>query len=63
MPASRVARASLDATEKDVRFTFDVNTLAHYWTAREFLPSIVKRNHGMVVTVSSYAAYITVPMI
>jgi all-trans-retinol dehydrogenase (NAD+) len=44
-----------------VRFTFDVNTLAHYWIAREFLPSIVKRNHGMVVTVSSYAAYITVP--
>ena len=44
-----------------MRFTFDVNTLAYYWIAREFLPSIVKRNHGMVVTVSSYAAYITVP--
>ncbi|KAE9382044.1 NAD(P)-binding protein [Stipitochalara longipes BDJ] len=51
----------LDATEKDVRFTFDVNTLAHYWTAKEFVPAMVAANHGMIVTVASYAAYITVP--
>ncbi|KAE8442819.1 hypothetical protein EG329_002791 [Mollisiaceae sp. DMI_Dod_QoI] len=51
----------LDATEKDVRFTFDVNTLAHYWIAKEFVPSLVKHNHGMVVTVASLAAYVTVP--
>ena len=51
----------LDANEKDVRFTFEVNTLAHYWMAKEFVPSMVNRNHGMVVTVASYAAYVTVP--
>ena len=51
----------LDATEKDVRFTFDVNTLAHYWMAKEFVPAMVKRDHGMIVTVASYAAYVTVP--
>ncbi|PMD15989.1 NAD(P)-binding protein [Hyaloscypha hepaticicola] len=51
----------LDATEKDVRFTFDVNTLAHYWTAKEFIPSMVAANHGMIVTVASFAAYVTVP--
>lgn len=51
----------LDATEKDVRFTFDVNTLAHYWMAKEFVPAMVKSNHGMIVTVASFAAYITVP--
>lgn len=50
----------LDATEKDVRFTFDVNTLAHYWMAKEFVPSMVAANHGMIVTVASYAAYVTV---
>lgn len=54
-------KSILDATEKDVRFTFDVNTLAHYWMAKEFVPSMVARNHGMVVTVASYAAYVTVP--
>ncbi|KUJ18682.1 NAD(P)-binding protein [Mollisia scopiformis] len=51
----------LDATEKDVRFTFDVNTLSHYWMAKEFIPSMVKKNHGMVVTIASLAAYVTVP--
>jgi len=54
-------KSILDASEKDVRFTFEVNTLAHYWIAKEFLPSIVNRNHGMVVTVASIAAYVTVP--
>jgi NAD(P)-dependent dehydrogenase (short-subunit alcohol dehydrogenase family) len=51
----------LNSTEKDVRFTFEVNTLAHYWMAHEFLPAMVKRNHGMIVTVASIAAYMTVP--
>jgi all-trans-retinol dehydrogenase (NAD+) len=51
----------LDASEKDVRFTFDVNTLAHYWMAKEFVPSMVRADHGMIVTVASFAAYITVP--
>jgi len=54
-------KSILDASEKDVRFTFEVNTLAHYWIAKEFLPSIVNHNHGMVVTVASIAAYVTVP--
>lgn len=49
----------LDSSEKDVRFTFDVNSLAHYWIIKEFLPSLVENNHGMVVTVASIAAWIT----
>nr|POE65987.1 dehydrogenase red2 [Quercus suber] len=51
----------LNATEKDVRFTFEVNTLAHYWLAKEFVPSMVSQNHGIVVTVASLAAYVCVP--
>lgn len=51
----------LDSTEKDVRFTFDVNTMAHYFLAKEFLPSMVQQNHGMVVTVASTAAFLAVP--
>jgi len=41
--------------------TFDVNTLSHYWLAKEFLPHMVSQNHGMVVTVASLAAYVTAP--
>lgn len=51
----------LEMTEKDVRFTFDVNSISHYLLAKEFLPAMVKRDHGMVVTIASLAAFITVP--
>jgi len=53
-------RNLLAATERDVRFTFDVNALAHYWTVREFVPAMVRADHGMVVTVASFAAWIAV---
>jgi short-subunit dehydrogenase len=54
-------RTFLDASERDIRFTFDVNTFAHYFTVKEFLPSMIRANHGMVVTVASVASWITVP--
>ncbi|KAK6519382.1 hypothetical protein TWF281_003216 [Arthrobotrys megalospora] len=58
-----VARGNtiLDGTEKDVRFTFDVNILAHFWILKEFLPHITKNNHGHIVTVASVAGYQTAP--
>ncbi|KAF9885295.1 hypothetical protein FE257_013096 [Aspergillus nanangensis] len=51
----------LGSTEAQTRLQFEVNTLSHYWLTREFLPSMVQRNHGMVVTVASQAAYTTTP--
>ncbi|KAJ0164996.1 Estradiol 17-beta-dehydrogenase 11 [Colletotrichum tanaceti] len=58
-----VARGKIvfDSTERDIRFTFDVNTLSHYWTAKEFLPNMAKNNHGMIVTVASFASFLCVP--
>jgi all-trans-retinol dehydrogenase (NAD+) len=53
-------KSILDATEKDVRFTFDVNTLSHYFLAKEYVPAMVEQNHGMIVTIASIAAYVTV---
>ncbi|KND94806.1 Short-chain dehydrogenase/reductase family 16C member 6 [Tolypocladium ophioglossoides CBS 100239] len=51
----------LDSEPGGVRFTFDVNTLAHFWITKAFLPNMVARNHGMVVTVSSFASWLTIP--
>lgn len=51
----------LDATPGDIRFTFDVNSLAHFWTTRAFLPHMISANHGMIVTVSSFASWLTIP--
>ncbi|KAL4925918.1 short chain dehydrogenase/reductase family protein [Aspergillus undulatus] len=55
------SRTILGGTEAQTRLQFEVNTLSHYTLAREFLPSIVKRNHGMVVTVASQAGYTVTP--
>ncbi|KAI1311378.1 hypothetical protein F5Y03DRAFT_305464 [Xylaria venustula] len=51
----------LETSEKDLKFTFDVNVFAHYNTVKEFLPAMIRRDHGMVVTVASLAAWLTVP--
>ncbi|KAK8089713.1 hypothetical protein PG997_004674 [Apiospora hydei] len=51
----------LGTTERDLKLTFDVNVFAHFYTVHEFLPAMVRRDHGMVVTVASYAAWLTVP--
>lgn len=55
------SRTILGSTEGQTRLQFEVNTLAHYWLAKEFLPAMVKRNHGMVVTVASQAGYSVTP--
>jgi short-subunit dehydrogenase len=54
-------KTMLEAQPGDIRFTFDVNTLAPFWTAKTFLPNMVARNHGMIVTVTSYASWLTTP--
>ncbi|WRT65434.1 uncharacterized protein IL334_002377 [Kwoniella shivajii] len=43
----------LDLTEQDVRDTFGSNALAHFWILKEYLPAILKRGKGHIVTVSS----------
>jgi len=48
----------LGGTETGIRKTFEVNTLAHFWTTREWLPAMVRRDHGHVVTVASLASFV-----
>ncbi|GFZ42843.1 hypothetical protein JCM24511_00561 [Saitozyma sp. JCM 24511] len=43
----------LDLTEDDVKDTFGANTLAHFWTLKTFLPAMLARGSGHVVTMSS----------
>jgi NADP-dependent 3-hydroxy acid dehydrogenase YdfG len=33
----------------------DVNTTAHFWTAKAFLPEMIKENKGHLVTIASAA--------
>ncbi|KAF7860771.1 hypothetical protein EAF04_008289 [Stromatinia cepivora] len=48
----------LEGTEAETRRTFDVNTISHFLMAREFLPAMIKKNHGHVVTIASMASYL-----
>lgn len=46
----------LDFEEREMRKTMEVNTMAHFWTVREFLPNMLKKNAGHIVTIASMAA-------
>ncbi|KAJ5087999.1 short chain dehydrogenase/reductase family protein [Penicillium angulare] len=54
-------RTILGTTPQETRSMFEVNSLAHYWLAQEFLPDMISDNHGMVVTVASQAGYAVSP--
>lgn len=43
----------LEATEDAIERTFQVNTLALFWMTRAFLPAMIQRGRGHVVTVAS----------
>lgn len=51
----------LDANERDIRLTYDVNTISHALTVREFLPNMIAANKGHIVTVASLGGTIGIP--
>ncbi len=50
----------LDAADEEIERTFAVNTLALYWVTRVFLPGMIARRSGLVVTISSAAGLVGV---
>lgn len=53
-------RPFLAHTEEQIRATYGVNVFAHLWLLQEFLPSMISRNHGHIVALSSMAGIIGV---
>jgi all-trans-retinol dehydrogenase (NAD+) len=51
-------RPFLECSDQQIQHTLGVNTLALFWTAKAFLPAMVARNSGHVVTVASAAGLI-----
>jgi len=52
-----------ELTVKDIQRSFDVNVLAHFWFIKSLLPSMVKRNSGHLVSISSVLGTNGVPML
>jgi len=50
----------LEASEAQIRRTFEVNTLAGFWTTRAFLPGMLQRDRGTIVTIASAAGLVGV---
>jgi all-trans-retinol dehydrogenase (NAD+) len=38
-----------------IKKTLEVNTLSHAYTVKEFLPAMLKKDHGHIVTIASLA--------
>ncbi|MDH3909270.1 MAG: SDR family oxidoreductase, partial [Gammaproteobacteria bacterium] len=45
----------LDISPAEIERTFQVNTLALFWTAKAFLPGMLERDRGHLVTIASAA--------
>ena len=50
----------LECSRQALKRTMDVNTLAHFWTVKAFVPHMIERNSGHVVTVASAGGLIGV---
>ncbi|KAM4810062.1 17-beta-hydroxysteroid dehydrogenase 13-like [Rhinophrynus dorsalis] len=51
----------LTLKDEHIQKIFEVNILAHFWTTRAFLPSMLRNNHGHIATVASSAGLFGVP--
>ena len=51
----------LKTSPEYLRKIFEVNVLSHWQLAQEFLPGMIAKNKGHVVTVASMASYIAIP--
>lgn len=51
----------LEIPDEKIELTFRVNTLALFWTVKAFLPGMIERGRGHVVTIASASGLIGVP--
>ena len=54
-------KSLLEIPDEKIERSFAVNTLALFWTVRAFLPGMIERRRGHLVTIASAAGLIGVP--
>jgi all-trans-retinol dehydrogenase (NAD+) len=53
----------LEIPDEAIEQSFAVNSLALFWTVRAFLPAMIDRGHGHIVTIASAAGLIGIPFL
>ncbi|NWW24286.1 RDHE2 dehydrogenase, partial [Falcunculus frontatus] len=53
-----IGKRFLDSPDALVEKTMDVNTIAHFWTYKAFLPAMIAANHGHLVSIASSAGLV-----
>ncbi|KAF2883099.1 hypothetical protein ILUMI_23071 [Ignelater luminosus] len=48
----------LDHTTEEIESIININVMAHFWTLQAFLPKMIEKNHGHIVSLSSCAGLI-----
>lgn len=54
-------RSLLEIPDEKIEATFAINSLSLFWTAKAFLPQMIARRRGHLVTIASASALIGVP--
>nr|XP_060632203.1 estradiol 17-beta-dehydrogenase 11-like [Anolis sagrei ordinatus] len=49
--------------DHDIQKIFEVNILAHCWTTKAFVPTMMRNNHGHVITVASAGGHLVTPFL
>uniref|UniRef100_A0A8C4NG23 Short chain dehydrogenase/reductase family 16C, member 5a n=1 Tax=Eptatretus burgeri TaxID=7764 RepID=A0A8C4NG23_EPTBU len=55
-----IGKNFIDTSEAEMQKVMDVNIMAHFWTYKAFLPAMIARNHGHLVSIASAAGYVTI---
>lgn len=50
----------MEAPDSLIEKTMEINTMAHFWTYKAFLPAMIANNHGHLVSIASSAGLIGV---
>jgi len=54
-------KTTLELSEQMIRRTLDVNTISHLFTIQEFLPDMIAKKKGHIVSIASMAGLVALP--
>jgi all-trans-retinol dehydrogenase (NAD+) len=52
----------LDTDYHEYHAMFGINTIAHFYLVKNFLPNMIKNDHGHIITTCSMASFVTLPV-